>query len=59
MVMTNMANAAVRRAGANTDVIYHCTMSRPLLTALLAAGLLVRLAVLPLRGTTDVIYWKT
>lgn len=34
-------------------------MSRPLLTALLAAGLLVRVAVLPLRGTTDVTYWKT
>ena len=34
-------------------------MSRPLLTALLAAGLLVRVAVLPLRDTTDVIDWKT
>jgi hypothetical protein len=34
-------------------------MSRPLLTAWLAAGLLVRLAVLPLRGSSDVNYWKT
>jgi hypothetical protein len=58
-MVTTIANAALRTAGANTDVIYHSTMSRTAFAGLLAAGLLVRLAVLSLRGTSDVPFWKT
>src|SRR5262245_3011622 len=34
-------------------------MSRPIVMVLLLAGLLLRLAVMPLYGTSDTSYWKT